>query len=390
MNKITVFVIAILVVAAGIVLGLLLFTGGSNKATYKTEAITKGDIEAIVVTTGTLDPVTLVEVSSQVSGKIANIYADFNSPVQKGQALAELDKASFEDEVKQNEANYSLALATLEKAKVTLDEAKKKYGRTLDLFQKNMVSSEDKEADEEQYLSAKDDVQDAQAGVQEAKAELDSSRVNLSNTIIRSPMDGVVVSREVSVGQTVAASMQAPVLFKIANDLSKLRVDCDVDEADVGDVREGEKVRFDVESFPEKIFTGRVIQVRYGATEDQGVVTYTAVVEVDNSESKLMPGMTATVSIITAEAKNVLKVPNAALRFRPAVSSGPSNKSADNSGQKQAAGKKVTFVWVQGAKGKLTQVLIQIGITDNVYTEVVGGDIKEGDIIVTGIQSKSS
>jgi HlyD family secretion protein len=390
MAKRTVFVIVILVVAAGIVLGLFLLTGNSNKVIYKTEAITRGDIQAVVVTTGTLDPVTLVEVSSQVSGKIANIYADFNSRVKKGQAIAELDKAPFEDEVKQNEANYSLALATLEKAKVTLDEAKKKYDRTLDLFQKNMVSLEDKEADEEQYLSAKDDLQNAQAGVQEAKAELDSSRIDLGNTVIRSPIDGIVVSREVSVGQTVAAKMQAPVLFKIATDLSKLKVDCDVDEADVGSVREGERVRFDVESFPEEIFFGRVIQVRYGPTEDQGIVTYTAVVEVDNSEAKLMPGMTATVSILTAEAKNVLRVPNAALRFKPAVSSRPSRKPVENFGQKQAAGKRVTFVWVQGAKGKLTQVLIQTGITDNVYTEVVSGDLKEGDRIVTGVSSKGS
>jgi HlyD family secretion protein len=390
MNKRTVFVIAILVFAAGIVLGLFLLTGSSNKAMYRTEAVTRGDVEASVVTTGTLDPVTLVEVGSQVSGKIANIYVDFNSHVQKGQALAELDKASFEDEVKQNEANYSLASATLEKAKVTLDEAKKKYDRTLDLFQKNLVSAEDKEADEEQYLADKDDLEDAQAGVQEAKAVLDSSRIDLSNTVIRSPIDGVVVSREVSVGQTVAAAMQAPVLFKIASDLSKLRVDCDVDESDVGDVREGEKVRFDVESFPEETFTGRVIQVRYGATEEEGVVTYTAVVEVDNSEAKLLPGMTATVSIITGEAKDVLKVPNAALRFKPAVSSGPSGKSADNALLKQTAGKKIPFVWVLGAKGKLTQVLIQTGITGNIYTEVVSGDLKEGDRIVTVMQSKGS
>jgi HlyD family secretion protein len=388
MNKKTVFIIMISVVAAAGLLGLSLLTRSSNRVTYKTEPITKGDIEAIMVTTGTLDPVTLVEVGSQVSGMIAKIYVDFNSQVQKGQVLAELDKASFEEEVKQNEANYSLALATLEKAKVNLDEAKKKYDRTLDLFQRNMVSVEDKEADEEQYLADKDDLQDAQAGIQEAKAGLDSSRVDLSNTIIRSPMEGVVVSREVNVGQTVAAAMQSPVLFKIASDLSKLRVDCDVDEADVGDIKEGEKVRFNVESFPEETFTGRVLQVRYAATTDQGVVTYTAVVEVDNSEAKLMPGMTATVSIITAEARNVLRVPNAALRFRSVLSSGPSSNSANNAGLKQAAGKKIPFVWVQEPQGKLTSVLIQTGITDNIYTQVVSGDLKEGDSIVTEMQSK--
>jgi HlyD family secretion protein len=324
-----------------------------------------------------LDPVTMVEVGSEVSGVIKNIYVDYNSRVQKGQVLAELDKASFEDALKENEANDRVALAALEKAKVALDEAKKSYDRSMDLFKKSMISAEDKEAADEQYQSAKDDVKVAQEGVNEAKSALDSSQVDLEHTNIRTPIDGVVFSRDVNIGQAVASRYQTPVLFKIADDLSKMRVDCAVDEADVGKVKEGQKVRFSVDAFPEDTFNGRVLQIRDEPDTSEDVVTYTTIVEVSNPETKLMPGMTATVSIVTAEARNVLKIPNGALRYRPAA-------AAPKPGLKQAGGKKIPFVWVLGPKKQLTPVLIKTGITDNVYTEVISGDLKEGDVIVTG------
>jgi HlyD family secretion protein len=385
MNKKTIVIILVLIVVIGAGLGLILSKSSSNKPKLKTTTVTRGDIEAIVVTTGTLDPVTMVEVGSEISGVIKSIAVDYNSHVQKGQVLAELDKASFEDAMKENEANYRVAQAALDKAKVALDEAKKSYDRAMDLFKKNMISAEDKEAADEQYQSAKDDVKVAQEGVKEAKSALDSSQVDLEHTNIRTPIDGVVFSRDVNIGQAVASKFQTPVLFKIADDLSKMRVECAVDEADVGKVKEGQKVRFAVEAFPEDTFNGRVVQIRDEPDTSENVVTYTTIVEVSDPETKLMPGMTATVSIVTAEARNVLKIPNGALRYRPAgAPPRPSDKPTDKPGLKQAGGKKIPFVWVQGPNHKLTPVLITTGITDNVYTEVVSGDLKEADIVVTG------
>lgn len=385
MNKKTLWTIVILAVVVIVVCGFFLLGRGGNQPKYKTAAVARGDIETIVVTTGTLDPVTMVEVGSEVSGVIKNIYVDFNSRVRKGQVLAELDKASFEDALKENEANDRVAQAALDKAQVDLDEAKKSYDRAIDLFKKNMISAEDKEAADDQYQSAKDDIKVAQEGVKEAKSALDSSRVDLEHTNIRTPIDGVVFSRDVNIGQTVASRYQTPVLFKIADDLSKMRVECAVDEADVGKVKEGQKVRFAVEAFPEDTFNGRVVQIRDEPDTSENVVTYTAIVEVSNPETKLMPGMTATVSIVTAEARNVLKIPNGALRYRPAAAPiKPSEKPTDKPPIKQAGGKRIPFVWVQGPNKKLTSVLIKTGITDNVYTEVVSGELKEGDVIVTG------
>jgi len=385
MNKKTMVTILVLIVVVGAGLGLILIKSSSNKPKLKTTTVTRGDIEAIVVTTGTLDPVTMVEVGSEISGVIKSIAVDYNSRVQKGQVLAELDKASFEDALKENEANYRVAQAALDKAQVDLDEAKKSYDRAMDLFKKNMISAEDKEAADEQYQSAKDDVKVAQDGVKVAKSALDSSQVDLEHTNIRTPIDGVVFSRDVNIGQAVASRYQTPVLFKIADDLSKMRVECAVDEADVGKVKEGQKVRFAVEAFPEETFNGRVVQIRDEPDTSENVVTYTTIVEVSNPETKLMPGMTATVSIVTAEARNVLKIPNGALRYRPAgAPPRPVDKPTDKAALTQTGARRIPFVWIQGPNKKLIPVLIKTGITDNVYTEIVSGDLKEGDIVVTG------
>ena len=384
MNKITIWVIVLLVVGAIVVLGLFLIGSGGDQSKVKTATVGRGDIETLVITTGTLDPVSMVEVGSEVSGTIKNIYVDYNSRIKKDQALAELDRATFEDAVKQNEANYRVAVAELDKAKVALDEAKKIYDRMLDLFNKKMIPDQDKEDAETQFRTAKDDVKVAQHGVEEAKSELESSRVDLNHTVIRSPIDGIVFSRDVNVGQTVAARFQTPVLFRIADDLSKMRVEVAVDEADVGKVKERQKIRFSVEAFPEETFYGHVIQIRDEPDTSENVVTYTTLVEIENPDGKLMPGMTATVSIVIAEAKNVLKIPNSALRYRPAARAGSSAKPAIASDLKPSPGGKATFVWVQGRNKKLTPVLIKTGITDSVYTEVLGAGLKEGDVIVTG------
>jgi HlyD family secretion protein len=311
---------AVLVGVVVIVVGAtVLKNGKSTGPKYRTEAVGRGDIEALVVTSGTLNPVMTVEVGSQVSGKINKINVDYNSQVKKGDILAELDLSILQSKIDQNNANYLSAQASLDRAKVTLDNLKKKYDRSLTLFEKNLISYEEKEAAEASYLGAKTDVTSAQARLEQAKSQLESSKLDLSYAIIRSPIDGVVITRDMNVGQTVAASYQAPKLFTIANDLSKMQVECSVDEADIGKVLEKQKVRFTVDAFADETFFGTVKQVRYSPTTSQNVVTYTTIVDVDNPGMKLRPGMTATVSIITGEAKNVVRVPNAALRFTPTL-----------------------------------------------------------------------
>ena len=383
MTKRTIGFILVVVAVAGAI-GLFLLRRSANHVEYRTEPVVRGDIDAAVVTTGTLDPLALVDVGSEVSGIISKINVDFNSPVKKGQVLAEIDRSSFEDAVKENEANSQAAEAAVEKARVQLSTAKVGNDRAQDLFSKNLISSQDKEAAEEAYKTAQDDVRVAQDALAEARSELSSSRIDLSKTLILSPIDGVVVSRDVNVGQTVAAKYEAPDLFKIANDLKKMKVDCAVDQADVGNVKEGMQVRFSVDAFPGQTYVGRVVQVREGADTDQGVVTYDAEVQVDNPEAKLMPGMTALVYIYTAHEHDVLTVPNAALKFRPSSIPTTPSKSAAAAGVESISRRKDSTIWILDAQGKLTPVQVKTGITDNVRTEILAGSLKQGDRIVTG------
>ncbi len=428
MKKKIIISAAILVIIAGVVLVLSLFSRNKNDILkYEKKALDKGNIEALVITTGTLNPVTTVDVGSQVSGKIDKLYVDFNSQVKEGQVIAELDQSQFITRVKQNEANYKSAEASLVKTKVTLDNTKKKYDRAMNLFEKDLISFEEKEAIETQYYSAMADIQSSEARLEQAESQLDSSKVDLTYTIIKSPIDGVVINRRVNIGQTVAATFQAPVLFQIANDLSKMQVECSVDEADIGKVKEGQKVRFTVDAFPDENFTGKVSQVRYAPEIIQNVVTYTTIVEVDNPEMKLRPGMTATASVVTGEAKNVLRVPNSALRFNPSLSpeemrvlmesmrqemrerrggssrpegSGPGEDAHRQATQRPGSGqhasgmrgfsmqgarmRQFARVWIEDESGKLKMAFVRTGVTDNSYTEVVSGSLKEGQLVITG------
>ncbi|RLE01015.1 MAG: efflux RND transporter periplasmic adaptor subunit, partial [Candidatus Aminicenantes bacterium] len=255
MKKKLFFSLIILIIIVGVIFSLTVLRRSANGGIqYRTAKVTRGDIEAIVVTTGTINPVTLVDVGSQVSGKIAKIYVDFNSRVKKGDILAEIDQSSFLTRIKQAEANYQSAKASLERARVTMETSKKKYERALKLFEQKLISPEEKETAETNYFNAVADYQSALARLEQAKSQLESSRVDLSYTVIKSPIDGVVIKRNINVGQTVAASFQAPVLFQIANDLTKMQVECSVDEADIGKIKEGQKVRFTVDAFPEESF----------------------------------------------------------------------------------------------------------------------------------------
>lgn len=438
MKKKTLLIIIVLVVLIGLVVGFTLIKKNSSKQPkYRTEKVTRGDIESVVTATGTVNPVVLVQVGSQVSGRIEKIYVDFNSRVKQGDILAELDQSQLRAQIEQNEANYRNAVASVERAKIALEIAQKNYERAKSLFEKNLISSQEKDQAEASYLQAKADLVSAEARAAQAKYQLDASKVNLNYAIIRSPIDGVVVSRNVNVGQTVAASFQAPTLFEIANDLTKMQVQCLVDEADVGKVKEGQKVRFTVEAYPNDTFWGVVRQVRYAAQVQQNVVQYTAILDVDNSSLKLLPGMTATCSIIVGEAKNVLRVPNAALRFTPdlkpeelqkimkaafdemaarrqgAGQGGPARpaEGAPGAPGSQAGQRAFNFaqmgqmgmgsgqsgqrrgpsrVWMLDEKGNLKVVFIRTGVTDNQYTEVVSGNLKEGDEVIVGLVTAST
>jgi HlyD family secretion protein len=426
-------VIVVIVTVTGIVLGLTVFNrNNGNSEKYKKQAVDRGNIEALVVTTGTVNPVNIVDVGSQVSGEIEKIYVDFNSQVKEGQVIAQLEQSQFLSRVNQDEANYQSAVASLEKSKVTFENLKKKLERALELFEKELLSFEEKETIETNYYGAKADIQSAEARLEQAKSQLETSKVNLTYTIIKSPIDGVVISRNVNVGQTVAASFQAPVLFQIANDLSKMQVECSVDEADIGKVNENQKVRFTVDAFPDENFSGVVKQVRYSPEVVQNVVTYTTIVDVENPEIKLRPGMTATVSIVTGEARNALRVSNAALRFTPNLSqeemrdliksmmggnrgtggegSNPERKPGQKvdsqgsqrtgSGQRQFGtrgsgmdGKQMrdfARIWIEDENGQLKMVFIRKGVTDNSYTEIVSGDLKEGQLVITGENTEGS
>ena len=440
MKKKAIIGIAAVVVVAGAILGWTMLRNNKNGLPkYRLEKLTKGDIEAVVTTSGTVNPITKVEVGSQVSGKIAKLYVDYNSQVKEGQILGELDLLQFESRVKQNEANYSSSKASLEKAKVTLANLQRQYERALSLFEKDLISFEEKDTAEANYLGSKTDLQSAEARLQQAASQLDQSKIDLGYAIIRSPIDGVVISRNMNVGQTVQASFTAPKIFEIANDLSKMQVECDVDEADVGKVKEGQRVRFTVDAFPENTFNGLVKQVRFSPTVTQNVVTYTTIVDAENPELKLRPGMTATVSIITGEAKAVLRVPNAALRFTPTLPAEELAKIMKEAGEKmfakrqaeggpgqtqegthtqapqgtqsnqggaqtmmfsQAGGmpqamggmgggqrRKPTTVWYLDENGKLAVTFIRGGVTDNSFTEVLRSDLKEGQEIILGEQT---
>jgi len=373
MKKI-VIISGILIVIA--IAGFILFRGNGNEPKFRTDKIIRGDIEMAVTATGTVNPVTTVLVGTQVSGTIKKLYVDFNSPVKKGQLIARIDPALFEAQVNQAKANLLSAKANLEKAKATLVDAKRTMDRNKELFSKNLVARSDLDTAETNYETADASVIAAKSQVAQTEAALNLAGTNLRYTKIVSPVDGIVVSRNVDVGQTVAASFQTPTLFSIAQDLTKMQIDTSVDEADIGKIKVGQDVEFTVDAYPDITFKGRVWQIRNAPITVQNVVTYDVVINVDNPELKLKPGMTANVSIIVSIKKDVLKIPNAALRFKPAEKG------------KTAVQPKGSGVWIL-EQGKLKRLPISIGISDGNYTELVSGGIKEGQELIVESLTKS-
>jgi HlyD family secretion protein len=280
-------------------------------------AVARGDVIESVGATGTLQAVKTVQVGSQVSGNIKALYADFNSMVKKGQIVAELDPSLLQTQIEQARANVIRAQADLDRLKVSLDDARIKLKRTESLAARKLVAPQELESAQVAVRSAEAQIKSSEAGLSQTKASLSQNEVNLQHTVIEAPIDGIVISRNVDVGQTVAASMNAPTLFIIAEDLRKMQVNANVDESDVGRIRAGQQVTFRVDAYPLETFTGTVSQVRLQPVVTQNVVTYATVIDVPNEQLKLKPGMTATVTIEIARRNDVIRVPNAALRFRP-------------------------------------------------------------------------
>lgn len=341
---------------------------------YRMQAVETGDISQTVSANGTINPVSLINVGTQVSGTVKKLYVDFNSEVKKGQILLELDAALLVAQQKQSEANVKSANASLELA--TANEK-----RIRDLFALEYVSHQELDT----VVQAR---KVAAAQLQLARAAVEKDQANLSYSVIRSPVSGVVVDRSVDIGQTVAASLQTPTLFKIAQDLSKMQIHANFAEADIGSIRIGQAVHFTVDTFPGRHFQGAVMQVRLNPTTQQNVVTYDVVINVDNPEQILLPGMTAYVNIAVAERKNALLVPNAALRYKP--SNGAVRKPAGGHPGGIPKGSAVPTQEVFSGKvyvleqGELVPVNVTLGITDSRNTEIIGGDIKAGDQLVVG------
>jgi HlyD family secretion protein len=357
------------------ILLVVIFGCKGDAPSYRTEPVTLGDIQQTVTATGTVNAVTTVQVGTQVSGTIKTLYVDFNSRVKKGQLIAQIDPSTFESQVQQAKANLLSAEANLEKAQTALANDKKTFERNKELLAKKLIAQSDLDTAETTYQSDKAQVASAKAQIEQAKASLDYAQQNLAYTRIVSPVDGVVISRAVDVGQTVAASFQTPTLFTIAQDLTKMQIDTNVAESDIGVVKVGQEVEFTVDAYPDTTFKGKVWQIRQAPITVQNVVTYDVVIQVNNRDLKLMPGMTANVSVIIMTKHNVLRITNTALRFRL------TEKPAAAGAGAAPSEKKGPSVWVL-VNEMPKRVSITPGISDGTYTEVVSGDLKEGQNII--------
>jgi HlyD family secretion protein len=453
-------ILVIILVAVGAVAAFTI--RGKEKSQYFTSTVSKGDVSSVVEATGTINAVTTVQVGSQVSGTILNLYVDFNSRVKKGQVIAKLDPSLFVGALSQAEAdlanakaNVASAKANLAKARAASLQSKQDYDRTVGLTKEGVMSQQQLDAAKATYDAAVAQVDanaaattQAEAQVQQKQAAVDVARTNLAHCTIEAPIDGTVVARSVDVGQTVAASLQAPTLFTIAQDLTKMQVYAKTDESDVGQIKPGQNVTFKVDAFPKDTFRGQVSQVRMNATTVQNVVTYDTIIDFANPDMRLFPGMTAYVSIPVAEASAVLRVPNGALRYRPddaqallekagmggqgaAGAAGEAKQgrggqsaggaqtggaAAGDSAPRQARGaagtdaaqpgggaapaprpreqkQDVATVWKLMPDKTLQPIRIRLGITDHTVTEVVQvlrGELKEGDGLVIGASSGRS
>ena len=389
---ILIILVSVLALGAG---GFFYFSNGSSSdVQYRIDKVTRGDIQVVVTATGTLSAVTTVQVGTQVSGTISKLYADFNSNVKKGEVIAQIDPTFLQASVKDAEAN-------LQRAKAQSNESKRAYARTKTLLSKGLASQADYDAALTAYESNS-------AAEKQAQAQLDRAKINLEYSVIKAPIDGVVISRAVDVGQTVAASLSTPTIFTIANDLTKMQVQANVDEADIGKIQVAQEVSFTVDAYAEQLFRGTVKQIRLAPVTVQNVVNYTVIIDVPNPELKLMPGMTATVTVLVAKKEGVLKVPTIALRFQPPQDQIEARKDSTSAGEDstraerrkqftqrmqegggqqtrgQGGERAMARVWVMGKNKKLSAIMIRPGMVDGTFTEILRGKLEEGQEIVVG------
>lgn len=342
---------------------------------YDMAPVERRDISSFVTAIGNVSAVTTVEVGTQVSGTIREIYADYNSTVNKGQIIALIDPTTFEAQVEQAKANLMQAKAGLQRAQATLADAKRNLDRQKMLWERDLIARSDLDSAQTNYDLAVAGVSEADANVLQAQASLKKVETDLGYTRIYSPVDGIVVSRDVDAGQTVAASFQTPTLFTIAQDLTKMQIETNVDEADIGNVREGLEVTFTVDAYPNAVFSGRIKQVRIASSVVENVVTYPVIIDVSNPDLMLKPGMTANVTIITDKKENVLAVPSAAFRYRPSAYEGELLRGR--------------VLWVL-EEGRPLPVQVETGITDGAYVEIKSDDLKEGDRVIIGEEAGST
>ncbi len=386
MKKTIIIIIAVLA-CIGVGAYFYFFSGDKNNVVVvSTQPVTMGSIANVVTATGTIEPIQQVEVGTQVSGEVKKVYVDYNSEVKAGQLIAELDKTNLKASVEESKTSYERALNEL-------NYIKKTYERQQALYADHLIS--EAEYDEVVYK-----YNNAKASLTQAKASLDKAKTNLSYADIFSPVDGVVLSKSIEEGQTVAASFSTPTLFTIAQDLTKMQVEADIDEADIGQIKIGQKVTFTVDAFPNDIFDGKVTQVRLDPTVTSNVVTYTVIIEANNPDLKLMPGLTATVSIYTLEINNVLTIPEGALNYEISFdllkkyyeqqgeqmkkTAGADSLKAKNGVTRQEKG---DFVWVKSGK-KIERKPITIGASDEINYQIVSG-LTEQDTVVTFVKSVS-
>jgi HlyD family secretion protein len=361
---------------------------------FETTRIDRGPIVAKVTASGTLSALVTVQVGSQVSGRISELRADFNSSVKKGQLVARIDPRLFMAALEQSRANANEARGSLDKAKVDARIADLQLDRQKSLLERKLIAQADFDTAQATSDGARAEVATAQANLEQANASLHQAQLNVEYTTIESPIDGVVISRSVDVGQTVAASLQAPILFTIAEDLRKMQVDTSVAEADVGKLEAGMIAAFNVDAYPTERFEGHVRQIRNAATTVQNVVTYDAVIDVSNPQLKLRPGMTANVTFVHANRNDALRVPNAALRYKPAAelhaagqrnptTAGTALTSMQRRPRSQEMPDRRTVYVLR--KNRSVAVPVKIGITDGTHTEIVEGQLEAGEEVITDV-----
>lgn len=363
----------VVILAICIILTMLfVFVGKKKSIKYQTAIVEKGTVMEKVEATGTIKPVQTVEIGAQVSGMIKEVYVDYNSHVKKGQLLAQIDTSLFQAQVDQAQATLAVKQANYKKYRNQTAYKKATYARYQKLYNQGYVSKDSLESAKTDYNVNLAETASTRADIQQASATLRNNLANLRYCRIVSPVDGVVISKNVEVGQTVASSFQTPTLFEVAQDLTKMRIEASVSEADIGKVKQGQEVDYTLDGYPDKIFKGVVSQVRLASTTTNNVVTYTVVVDVNNPDGILIPGMTANIEIITNKKENILTVPHAALKFVP--------QNHKEKYEKQG-------VWVL-RKRKPVRVSIETGISDDFVTEVSSSELQEGDVVILKIEGK--